>query len=103
MLLNKSRSFFFIFLFLGRGLALRAVVVVRKIRGGMQECQFNLKCLSLVFQLLRFKRPGQLELPDFCHFDLFCFSAVMYTLIPAHLPSVCAAAAAAAEAAGGEV
>lgn len=38
-----------------------------------QKGQFNLKCLSLVYQLLRFKRPGQLELSDFCHFDLFLF------------------------------
>lgn len=75
-------------------------MVVWKIREGMRECQFNLKCLSLVSQLLRFKRPGRLELPDFCHFYLFCFSAVMYTLIPAHLPSACAAVA---EAVVGEV
>lgn len=38
--------------------------------GVAQEGQFNLKSLSLVSQLLRFKRPGQLELSDFCHFDL---------------------------------
>lgn len=54
----------------------------------VQECQFNLEYLSLDYQLLPFKRPGQLELADFCHFDLFYFSAVMYTLIPARLPSV---------------
>lgn len=56
--------------------------------GGAQEGQFNLKCLSLVYQLLRFKRLGQLELSDFCHFDLFLFfSCNVY--FNARPPAVC--------------
>lgn len=63
-----------------------AAVVVRG--GGAQEGQFNLKCLSLVCRLLRFKRPGQLELSDFCHFDLFLFfSCNVY--FNARPPAVC--------------
>lgn len=65
-----------------------AVVAVVAMAGGPQEGQFNLKCLSLVYQLLRFKRPGQLELSDFCHFDLFLFfSCNVY--FNARPPAVC--------------
>lgn len=65
-----------------------AAVAVLGNGGGPQEGQFNLKCLSLVYQLLRFKRPGQLELSDFCHFDLFLFfSCNVY--FNARPPAVC--------------
>lgn len=63
------RKGFFIW---GGGWASATAVVVGKWEEA-QEGQFNLECLSLVYQLLRFKRPGQLELSDFCHFDLFLF------------------------------
>lgn len=65
-----------------------AVAVLGKGGGGPQEGQFNLKCLSLVYQLLRFKRPGQLEPSDFCHFYLFLFfSCNVY--FNARPPAVC--------------
>lgn len=67
-----------------------------------QEGQFNLECLSLVYPLLLLKRPSQLELSDFCHFDLFLFFCCN-VYFNSHPPACLCAAAASAAAAGGEV
>lgn len=84
-LLKKSLFLDVVFETLVAAVVAVAVVVMG---GGAQEGQFNLKCLSLVCRLLRFKRPGQLELSDFCHFNLFLFfSCNVY--FNARPPAVC--------------
>lgn len=53
---------------------------------GAQKSQFNLECLSHSTPVFLFEVPGQLELSDFCHFDLFyfslCCSSNIYTSVP---------------------
>lgn len=48
---------------------------------GAQKSQFNLECLSHSTPVFLFEVPGQLELSDFCHFDLFYFFSAAAELI----------------------